>query len=273
MLLVTGAAGLLGRSVADLAETAGERVLRAGHDTLDVGDDTLVNECVERHRPSAVIHCAAMTNVDLCESEPDLAHAVNAVGSANVARAAQRAGAKLVAVSTDYVFDGTKGSPYTEDDATNPIQVYGASKLAGERAVIEACERHFIVRSAWIYGDGGKNFISRLPTLVGGSVNAVEDQTGSPTSAFDLARAILRLVSTEKYGAYHVTNSGETSFAGLVRFALEGKGIEIKPISSRDRKLPAARPGYTALENRNWTRNSFPKLRSWQDAITEFMAP
>jgi dTDP-4-dehydrorhamnose reductase len=270
-VIVTGAGGLLGGAVADLCPGS----IPLTHADLDVTDRAAVFARIADAAPTLVVHCAGLTNVDVCEEDPQRALAVNGEGSRHVAEAADAAGADLVAISTDYVFDGTATRPYTEADTPNPVQSYGRSKLAGEEAVRTAAERHYIVRSAWIYGPGGKNFISQLPRLAaeGTPITAVMDQTGSPTYALDLAEAIIRLASTARYGTYHVTNAGVCTFAELCRFALSSARSDatVEEISWRDLSRPAVRPSYTALENASWREAGLPGLRGWQEAVTRFM--
>ncbi len=272
-VVVTGAGGLLGGAVVEAFEKAGATVHGFAHADLDITDAEGVEKVFSEIEPTLVVHPAAMTNVDACELEPDKAWAVNAEGSHNVAHAAALAGAEIVAVSTDYVFDGTKGD-YTESDETNPIQVYGSSKLGGEHSVREANEQHYIVRSAWIYGPGGKNFLSKLPDMAGAeSINAVIDQNGSPTFAPDLAEALVALVGTKSYGLYHVVNADTCSFADFCRFGLEilGSSARIDEVHVADLGRPAPRPHDTSLVAAAWTRAGLEPLRSWRDAARSFL--
>ena len=276
VVIVTGAGGLLGGAVVEAFEKAGATVHGLARADLDITDAAAVEKVFTEIEPALVVHPAAMTNVDACELEPDKALAVNAQGSHNVAYAASLAGAEIVAISTDYVFDGTKGD-YTESDETNPIQVYGESKLGGEHSVREANERHFIVRSAWIYGPGGKNFLSKLPGMAGAeSINAVIDQKGSPTFAPDLAEALITLVETnQSYGVYHVVNSDTCSFADFCRFGLEilGSRARIDEVHVADLGRPAPRPHDTSLVAAAWARGGLKPLRSWRDAARSFLDP
>jgi dTDP-4-dehydrorhamnose reductase len=272
-VVVTGAGGLLGGAVVEAFAKAGATVHGLSRADLDITDAGAVEKVFAQLEPTLVVHPAAMTNVDACELEPDKAWAVNAEGSHNVAHAAALVGAEIVAISTDYVFDGTKGS-YTESDETNPIQVYGSSKLGGEHSVREANERHYIVRSAWIYGLGGKNFLSKLPGMVGAeSINAVIDQNGSPTFASDLAEALITLVGTKSYGLYHVVNSDTCSFADFCRFALEilGSQARIDEVHVADLGRPAPRPLETSLVAAAGARAGLEPLRSWRDAARSFL--
>jgi dTDP-4-dehydrorhamnose reductase len=273
-VVVTGAGGLLGGTVVRFYETSGVHVDAFDHSSLDITDPDAVHATIEEARPDVVVHCAAMTNVDACEDQVDEAFRVNSEGSHNVASAASHIGAVVVAVSTDYVFDGANG-PYTEDDETDPIQVYGESKLAGEHAVREATERHFIVRSAWIYGPGGKNLISKIPQLADQEeMNAVIDQIGSPTFAPDLAEAIAQLSATEHFGTYHVVNAGFCTFAELFRYGLRfiNAKTRINEVEVASLGRPAPRPLDTRLVGAAWERAGFPPLRPWQEAAESFLA-
>ena len=269
--LVTGAGGLLGRYVSGRLD--GE-VHPFTHAQLDVSDADAVRDAITTVRPDVVVHCAAITNVDACEAEPERCWAVNAEGAGHVATAAAGMGAEIVAVSTDYVFDGTRGA-YTEADEPNPLQAYGRAKLAGEERVRAANPRHFIVRSAWVYGPGGHNFISQFPRLVQelDELRVVADQWSSPTYAPDLADAIGALRGTERYGTYHVVNEGGCSYAEFYRYALEVAGSD-KPmieLVSTDIRRPAARPRNSTLVGEAWTAAGFPPLRPWREAARAFV--
>lgn len=273
-VLVTGAGGLLGGQVAWTFVQAGADVYAFSHTQLDITHARTVHDFVRNTRPALIVHAAAMTNVDACEQEPELAFAVNAEGSRNVASAAADVGAAIVAISTDYVFDGER-APYVEDDPTNPIQVYGRSKLAGERAVQEAADRHYLVRSAWIYGPGGKNFLSKLPELAKTqrSITAVTDQRGSPTYAPDLASAIVAVASSGKHGSYHVVNEGACSFAEFCEFGagILGGDLEVEHVTLADLDRPAPRPHDTSLVGAAWARAGFAPLRHWREAAKAFL--
>jgi dTDP-4-dehydrorhamnose reductase len=269
-VLVTGAGGLLGRTLVALL---GDRAQGFSHSELDVADARAVSSVVASVAPRVVVNCAAMTNVDACESEPDAAWAANAEGPGNLARAASAVGAEIAHVSTDYVFDGRKGN-YNESDETNPLQVYGRAKLAGEDLVRNGNPRHYVVRSAWIYGDGGKNFISQMPRLVGEGkpIRAVDDQRSSPTFAPDLAAAIVRLVGSERYGTYHVINEGSCSYAEFASWMAElgGGAVAVTGIPGSEVPRPAPRPQDTSMLGPGWSSAGFPPLRSWREAAKQF---
>jgi dTDP-4-dehydrorhamnose reductase len=271
--LVTGAGGLLGSTL--VAALSGEDVHAFAHAELDVADRDAVERVLGSLRPDLVVHCAAWTNVDGCESDPARAVAVNADGPGYVAAAAASIGAQIVAVSTDYVFDGEKGS-YVETDATNPLQVYGRAKLDGEQRVRDASAQHYIVRSAWIYGPKGHNFISQVPALAsrGGVVQAVDDQRSSPTYAPDLAAAILRLAGSGRHGTYHVTNAGSCSYAEFFRHGFEVLGApgSVEGIPGAEVPRPAARPRDSSLVDEAWDAAGFEPLRPWRDAARAFLS-
>jgi dTDP-4-dehydrorhamnose reductase len=274
-VFVTGAGGLLGGQVAWTFAERGVNVIAATHAHLDITDPDKVRTSIIQADPGVVINGAGMTDVDACESDPDRAFAINALGAENLAVAARETGAAIVHVSSDYVFDGAKGS-YVEDDQTNPIQVYGRSKLEGEERVRAATPWHFIVRSAWIYGAGGKNFISKhLPRLLasGEPINAVDDQCGSPTYAPDLAEALTKLVETLDYGTYHVVNEGTCSFADVAEAALEivGASNELKRVPVASFARPAPRPHDTSLVAARWRDAGFEPLRHWRQAVESFL--
>lgn len=273
VVLLTGAAGLLGRTYAHLVADAHE-VHALAHGQLDVSDQAAVVEMTHAVRPSLVVHCAALTDVDACEHDADRAWAVNAEGAGYVSAAAADVGAEIIAISTDYVFDGEKGS-YVETDPTNPIQEYGRAKLAGEARVREANAKHYIVRSAWIYGTGGKNFLSRLPELAhaGEPIKAIADQRSSPTYAVDLAEAIEQLSGSERYGTYHVTNDGSCSYAEFAAHTFEVLGAgKLEAVSHVDVPRPAPRPADTSLQGEAWSAAGFPRLRPWKQAAQSFLA-
>lgn len=269
-VVVLGAGGLLGRT---LVRFLGDRARGFSHAELDITDENAVGEAISSVRPALVVNCAAMTNVDACESEPEQAWAVNARGPGHIARAAADVGAGVVHVSTDYVFDGARGA-YTEADETNPIQVYGRAKLAGEDLVRNGNQRHYVVRSAWIYGAGGHNFVSRIPGLVaqGGVVRVVGDQRSSPTFAPDLAAAVSSLAESGSYGTYHVVNEGSCSYAEFAQHIaeLDDGPAEVVAIASSEVPRPAPRPRDSSLVGAAWSERGFAPLRVWREAAAEY---
>ncbi|MBI3028307.1 MAG: dTDP-4-dehydrorhamnose reductase [Candidatus Rokubacteria bacterium] len=275
-ILITGAGGMLGRALGDTL-SAEHDVTAVTRGDLDVTDLGRTLAALGRAKPQVVIHAGGWADVDGCERDPDRAWRVNALGSRNVAVACQEAGAACCYISTDYVFDGEKRDPYTEFDAPNPISCYGASKLAGERYVQTLTPRHWIVRSSWLFGPGGKNFVKTLLTKAraGQELRVVDDQVGSPTYTSDLARAISRLIGGPHYGIWHLTNNGACSwhrFAAAILDAAGPKGTRLEPIGSKDLQRPAPRPRNSVLRNYCWTLEGWPPLRPWGDALREYLA-
>lgn len=275
-ILITGAGGMLGRALRETLSLEHDVVALARAE-LDVTDLAKTLAALARAKPQAVIHAGAWTDVDGCERDPDRAWRVNALGSRNVAVACQEAGAACCYISTDYVFDGEKPDPYTEFDAPNPISCYGASKLAGERYVQTLTPRHWIVRSSWLFGPRGKDFVKTILTKAraGEELRVVDDQVGSPTYTRDLARAISRLISGPYYGVWHVTNSGSCSwyrFAAAILEAAGLRGTRLEPISSKDLGRLAPRPRNSVLRNYCLELEGWPALRPWADALPEYLA-
>jgi dTDP-4-dehydrorhamnose reductase len=276
-VLLTGGAGQLGREVARAFAGAGE-VTALDRSRLDVTCLGTVRQAFLALRPDVVVHLAALTDVDRCEAEPELAFRVNALGSRHVALAAAAVGARLVHVSTDYVFSGEKGAPYHEFDAPDPIQVYGASKLAGEREVGAHHPRAFVVRTAWLYGhDAGRNFVAAVRRSAAGrkALAVVADQWGSPTYARDLALALPGLVASEAYGTYHLAGGGETSRAEWARrivgrFCPEVGVVEVP--TARPEPGRAARPRRSSLVSLALAAAGLPELPPWEDAFERFAA-
>lgn len=272
-LLVAGAAGMLGRDVMLAAGNAGHEVIGFGHAELDVTDAAAVGAKVEAERPAVVINCAAWTDVDGAEESEERATAVNGVGAGNVAVAATAIGASVVYVSTDYVFDGSKGAPYVETDQTAPLSAYGRSKLAGEEATRAANKRHFVVRSAWLFGAGGPNFVETMLQLAAdhGEVLVVRDQVGSPTYAWHLAYGIVRLIEGVEFGIHHMAAAGACSWYEFAREIFEQAKVECKVMSATTEMLgrPAPRPSYSALASQ---REHAIELPSWQDGLGAYLA-
>ncbi|MDB5056342.1 MAG: NAD(P)-dependent oxidoreductase [Bacilli bacterium] len=273
-IIVTGGNGQLGRDLVRVLQEKHE-VVGFGKDQWDVTDLNQCEEIILAHKPDMVIHAAAYTSVDLAESEVDRAFAINANGTRNVAIAAEKAGVKLCYISTDYVFDGTKGSSYTEFDLTNPTSVYGKSKLAGEAYITDLLTKYFIVRTSWVYGLYGNNFVKTMIGLADGrdQVKVVSDQFGSPTYTIDLCRFLLELLTTEHYGIYHASNSGACSWYEYAQAIFEETGLSIKvePCTTQDFARPAPRPPYSVLDHAVLRSNGFTDLQPWQDALKQFL--
>lgn len=276
-VMITGGRGQLGQELEEVLSRAAEhQVVSLGREELDVTKMEALKQAVINNRPDVIIHAAANTNVDRCELNPDDAYLVNALGTRNVAVAASLIGAKLVYISTDYVFNGRLGRPYTEFDKPDPINTYGKSKLAGEQYVASLCSRYFIVRTSWLYGRHGKNFVQTMLNLARekDEVAVVDDQVGSPTYARDLAGFLARLVKTELYGIYHASNRGACSWFEFSReiFRLAGLDhIKVRPVSSGELNRPAPRPAYSVLDNYCLRLQDLPDLRPWPEALKDFM--
>ena len=248
------------------------------HSTLDITDIDEVMSLVKQTKPDVIINCAAHTNVDKCEQEWDLAYKINAIGPRNLSIASTETGAKMVHVSTDYVFEGNGTRPYTEFDEIHPISAYGKTKAEGEKFVREFAQRYFILRTAWLYGDG-KNFVKTMLRLseTHDEVNVVCDQLGSPTSAAELARMIHFLEPTENYGLFHATCEGDTNWADFTEeiFRLAGKKTKVNHVTSKQYKemnpASADRPAYSILENYMIKLTSDFRMADWKDAIAEYM--
>ena len=273
-VLVTGARGMLGTDLC--AELSRKHEVLA----FDLAEADLTRpesvDILAAQRPAAVVHAAAFANVDGCERDPDAAYAVNALGTRHAALACQRLGVPLLYISTDFVFDGAQREPYYEWDRTNPLGHYGRSKLAGETIVRELLPKSFIVRTSWLFGRHGRNFISTIlkKARETGQVKVVDDQTGSPTYTADLSAAIARLIATPHYGTYHLTNSGSCTWHGLAAEAIRAAGIkaEAVPIRSDEFPTPTRRPAYSVLRNFCWERTFGQPLRPWQEAVKDYLS-
>ena len=274
-IIVTGCNGQLGRAV-NLFFKDNKDISFVNTDVgeLDITNIEKVMELAREVQPYAIINCAAHTGVDACETEYDKAFKINAIGPRNLSIAARETGAKLMHISTDYVFDGKGTRPYVETDATNPQGAYGSTKLAGENFVKDFADRYFILRTAWLYGDG-KNFAKTMLRLseTNEKVRVVGDQFGSPTSASELTKAINALLFTENYGMFHATCEGSCSWAEFARevFRLAGKTTKVEAITTEEFGAPAPRPAYSILENRMFKLTTDFMFADWHDAIAEYM--
>ncbi|AFC27522.1 dTDP-4-dehydrorhamnose reductase [Paenibacillus mucilaginosus 3016] len=273
-VLVTGANGQLGQDVATLFAEQHE-VRGLGRAQLDITNLEQCLEQVESFRPDVIIHCAAYTAVDQAESDVDGAYLVNAVGTRNMAAAAEKVGSKLCYISTDYVFDGKGTSPYREYDKTNPSGIYGKSKEAGEQLAMSLCSRYFIVRTSWVYGLHGNNFVKTMLKLSEDRdrLKVVHDQIGSPTFTEDLAGFLLALVNTEKYGIYHASNSGICSWYEFAKAIFEesGKATIVEPCTTDEFPRPAPRPSYSVMDHLSIRTNGFNEIRPWREALIDFL--
>ena len=271
-ILITGCNGQLGRELQKQL-TSDELILTDLHN-LDITDWRAVKTIFADARPQAVVHCAAYTAVDKAEIDVDGAFRVNVVGSQNIASACLEVDARMVAVSTDYVFDGENDGMYREFDATNPQSVYGETKLQGEKIVKEILGRHYIARTAWLYGEGN-NFVRTMLKLAetNNQLKVVNDQTGSPTSAQELVKAIDRLIRTDAYGTYHCTCQGQTTWYELTKLAFEIMGVKtvVNPCATSEFPRPAKRPRHSVLDNYMLRMTVGDPMCDWQTALKEYL--
>jgi dTDP-4-dehydrorhamnose reductase len=275
-VLVTGAGGMLARSVVRALEKAGHEVLPLRREDSDVTALDGLRHPAKIFGPDWILNCAAYTKVDECEQFPDRAHLVNGLGARNAAMIAAELGAAVLSISTDYVFDGRSREPYREYDTAAPQSVYGASKWAGEQAIRETHARHIVVRTAWLYGHGGANFIDTIlrRARAGEPLRVVDDQRGSPTWTHDLSDALLRLMTLAEYGTYHFTSAGDCTWHELATYALRqaGVGAEVERIDSKTLARPAPRPQYSVLSTQWFEHVTGMRPPHWQDAVNRYLA-
>ncbi|HUV85506.1 MAG TPA: dTDP-4-dehydrorhamnose reductase [bacterium] len=274
-ILVTGHRGILGRALMRELPGHGFDVVGVDVAEMDVTDARRVRGVMDEERPAVVINCAAFTNVDGCESKRDLCFDVNGRGAGNVAAAAAAAGARVIHISTDYVFDGRSRVPYKEGDGPEPLSAYGESKLDGEKRVAATATEHVIVRTAWLFGAGGANFVSKIIARAkeGEPLEVVDDQRGSPTYAGHLATALAKLVGLEFRGVLHVAGSGEASWfdvAGEI-LRLTGYRVPLRAIATADLELPARRPRYSALDASLYMALTGEVMPPWQEGLAAYL--
>ncbi|HHY46030.1 MAG TPA: dTDP-4-dehydrorhamnose reductase [Firmicutes bacterium] len=274
-VIITGAKGMLGQDMVAEFQRRDYEVHAANHKSLDITDIHAVRKVIEALRPDVVVNCAAYTNVDKAESEPEVAMRVNGLGPRNLALACEATGAVLLHISTDYVFDGEKEGPYEIWDTPNPINVYGKSKLWGEKYVRSLMHRYFIVRTSWLFGKGGRNFVTTMLELAkrGEPIRVVDDQWGCPTYTVDLAKACADLLESGCFGIYHVTNQGATTWYEFAKkvFELSHATVMIEPITSSCLCRPAVRPKNSVLEGFPIQESVGYVLRMWQLALGEYL--
>lgn len=286
-ILITGSKGQLGNELQRIIKNGYSEIGKVSEniknsevflldiDELDITKLEDVKRVLNEIKPDVAINCAAATNVDGCESNQDLAFKINAIGPRNLALVCEEIGAKLVQVSTDYVFSGKGSTPLTEYDIPAPYSVYGKTKLKGEEYVREFSSKYFIVRTAWLYGYVGKNFVYTMMRLgeEKEELTVVNDQKGNPTHANDLAHHILKLIETEEYGVYHCTGKGECTwydFASLI-MELSGRKCRVIPVTSEQYKTPAKRPEYSSLDNMMLRCTIGDEMREWKEALASFL--
>ncbi|MEH7115668.1 dTDP-4-dehydrorhamnose reductase [Neobacillus niacini] len=274
-VVVTGAAGQLGQDVLLELERKNHQAFGTDRQQLDITNEEAVIAYISEVKPDVILHCAAYTNVDGAEANEETAYHINAAGTEYLAKAAKLNGAKMLLVSTDYVFDGTATEPYEVDEPTKPLGAYGRTKLAGEQLLQKYLEQFFIVRTAWVFGVYGKNFVKTMIRLgkERGEIGVVYDQVGSPTYTVDLAQFMVQLMETDKYGIYHATNSGVCSW---YEFAVEifkqsDLNVKVNPLTSDQFPTPAARPKYSVLSKEKISEIGLTPLRDWKEALAAYL--
>ena len=274
-VLVTGVKGQLGYDVVKELEKRGMEAVGVDIDEMDITDAASVNKVIKEANPDAVIHCAAYTAVDAAEENEELCRKVNADGPQNIANVCKELDIKMIQISTDYVFNGQGENFWEPDDEAAPTSVYGQTKYEGELAVRNTLEKYFIVRIAWVFGINGKNFVKTMLNLSKNydTIRVVNDQFGSPTYTYDLARLLVDMVLTEKYGVYHATNEGTCSWYDFACAIFKEAGIEMNvvPVSTEEYGAKANRPANSRMSKEKLTENGFEKLPEWQDALSRYI--
>lgn len=272
-VLITGSEGQLGCELKKILKN--HNLFLGTKDNLDITKYTIVERVFKKFRPGAVVHAAAYTKVDDCEKNSNLAFIINRDGTKNIARVAKEVDAKMVYISTDYVFDGKKRKPYTEEDVPHPQSIYAKSKLDGEKEIRKTLKKYFILRSAWLYSKYGQNFSKTILSKAKGKkeLKVVDDQVGSPTYAKDLAFIISKIVATEKYGIYHAVNSGYCSWYEFTKEIIKMANLKTKvvPIKTSEILRPVPRPAYSVLDNSKIQKTFGLTIRSWKQTLKEFI--
>lgn len=274
-ILVTGVNGQLGFDICRILSARGIEHRGVDIEDFDITDQDAVHHSITSYAPTAVIHCSAFTAVDRAEDDVELCTRVNVDGAENIARAAKRVGAKMMYISTDYVFPGNGEHFYEPDDKTGPLSVYGKTKLMGEDAVRATLDDHFIVRISWVFGINGKNFVKTMLRLAESKteLNVVCDQIGSPTYTYDLAKLLCDMIATDRYGTYHATNEGVCSWAEFAAeiMRLAGKDTAVHPIPASDYPTRAIRPLNSRMSKDKLEKNGFSRLPHWKDALARYL--
>jgi len=272
-VVVTGMNGQLGHDIVEALSTSHE-VVGLGRKEMDLLDPLTIDNVLSKADPECIVHCGAYTKVDHAEVERELCSRINVEATATIARVASAMGSKLVYISTDYVFDGTKTGEYETDDPPNPVNFYGLTKLKGEKAVTAASEKNFIIRTSWVYGRGGNNFVKSIlkKGREQGLLRVVNDQIGSPTYTRGLARLISNMIITSKYGLYHATNEGFCSWYEFAKEILSVSGVDarVEPISTEQYVAKAARPKNSRLSKSSLDAGGFDRLPDWKDALHRY---
>lgn len=277
-VLITGSRGMLGTDVGAVFKRKEIDVLEYSHAQMDIVDREATRRIITSQEPDSVIHCAAHTNVDACQADPDTAYAVNSVGTINVAIACAEIGAVMVYISSCGIFDGQKAEPYNEFDPPRPLTHYHNSKYQGEGYVRDFCSKYFIIRPGWLFGGHpahGKNFVAARAREARSKsiIESANDKFGSPTYTYDLAEVLIELVQTNAYGVYHIANTGMASRYQYVREIIRQLGLscEVRPVGSDRFPRPAPVPNCEALDNMGLRIRGFPLMRRWQEALSEYI--
>lgn len=275
-LLVTGSGGMLGQALVPCLESRGHKVKALPREQLDVTNYTQVRDSIAKNKPELVLHCAAFTKVDQAESEPHLAYHINGFGTENIAVACNTHEVPMLYISSDYVFDGEQQQPYTTWDATRPLSIYGKSKLAGEKAVQRHLSRFYILRTSWLYGPNGKNFVDTICSMAeqGKPLRVVSDQIGTPTCTLSLSEIIADLIETGRYGVYHASDEGVTNWYEFARAVIKHSGHEhvpVTPIETKDMPRPATRPKYSVLDKTTLVSTIGRELATWEESLINYL--
>lgn len=274
-VFVTGVKGQLGFDVVEELKRRGMEAIGVDIDEMDITDAISVDKVITEANPDAVIHCAAYTAVDAAEENVELCRKVNADGPLNIAKTCKKLDIPMIQISTDYVFDGEGVRPWEPDDECSPLSVYGLTKYEGEQAVMNTLDKYFIVRIAWVFGINGKNFVKTMLNLgkTRDHLTVVNDQFGSPTYTYDLAKLLVDMVQTDKYGIYHATNEGICTwyeFACEI-FRLAGMNVKVDPVTSDNYPTKAKRPSNSRMSKEKLTENGFDRLPTWQSALERYI--
>lgn len=272
-LMVTGAGGMLGQALVPCLEARDHQVIDLPKEKLDVTHYNQVLEAISTEKPDLVVHCAAYTKVDQAESEPGLAYLINGYGTENIAVACANHNIGMLYVSSDYVFDGEQNTPYTTWDRTRPLSVYGKSKLAGEKAVQRHLTRFYIVRTSWLYGPNGRNFVDTIHSMAQerDTLRVVSDQIGTPTCTLSLSETIADLIVTKRWGIYHACDDGVTSWYEFAKEIVSGLPVQVIPIETKDMPRPATRPKYSVLDKTTTVNTIGRELQPWKESLRAYL--
>ena len=274
-VLLTGARGQLGNDVLKELDKRGHKPIGVDREEMDLIYTEKIKECIKKFNPEAIIHCGAYTNVDKAEDEENLCRRINATSTKEIAKCAKELDIPMIYISTDYVFDGTKDGKYTEDDLPNPINVYGKTKYEGELYVQELLEKYYIVRISWVFGENGNNFVDTMLRLSKDrkSLNVINDQVGSPTYTKDLAKLLVDMIETNKYGIYHATNEGYCTWYDFAKYIFKIADIDIQVNKINTSKYPtkARRPSNSKMSKEKLKNMGFTTLRNYKSALYEYI--